>query len=191
VHSQLDRSCPSFNKALCSSMIFGICLRVAAPVLKTLTSSYSSDTIHALAIIFSSVHLVFYDYAFIDNNTMDFSGTLSLNAAMFTAVLLASRLENVDVVAAFVFLAVILFSFMPLSVRLIKLHSPQFHVLTCILLWLVATIMLIVLDSTLFTVYQVLVALVWFICPLWYLYFQRYKKSLKGPWDIAILQRNV
>jgi hypothetical protein len=38
------------------------CLRIVAPVLRTLTVSYSDDTIYALALLLSGLHLVFYDY---------------------------------------------------------------------------------------------------------------------------------
>ena len=188
IHFKYDTSCPTIGKALYSFVTFGICLRVISPVLQTLTSSYSSDTIHALTIIFSSLHLVFYDYAFYSNESTAFSGVLSLNAAMFTSVLLASRLEDIDMVAAFILLAVILFSLFPNAVKLIKLRSTSSHIVLCLMLWVLASTMLFFLDITLLIAYEVLMCVVWFIGPVWFLYFQRYKKALRGPWDIVELK---
>ena len=57
-----------------SLVLFLICLRIIAPILQTLTSSYSDDTINALVIIFSTIHLVFHDYAYVNNTKENFSG---------------------------------------------------------------------------------------------------------------------
>jgi hypothetical protein len=73
-------------------LLFGACLRIAAPVLQTLTVSFSEDTVHALAITFSVLHLVYHDYRLgQDRERKAFSSAVSLNAAIFTAILLASR----------------------------------------------------------------------------------------------------
>jgi hypothetical protein len=53
---------------------FLICLRIVSPVLQTLTSSYSNDTIDALVIVFSTIHLVFYDYAYVNDSKEVFTG---------------------------------------------------------------------------------------------------------------------
>jgi phosphatidylinositol N-acetylglucosaminyltransferase subunit C len=57
-----------------SLILFLICLRIIAPILQTLTSSYSDDTIHALVIIFSTLHLVSHDYAYVNNTKDIFAG---------------------------------------------------------------------------------------------------------------------
>jgi phosphatidylinositol N-acetylglucosaminyltransferase subunit C len=73
IHRIFSDNNPTLKSTFKSSLLFVICLRVIAPALQTLTSSYSDDTIDALAIIFSSLHLVFHDYAYV-NSTKDFSG---------------------------------------------------------------------------------------------------------------------
>jgi len=75
-----------------SFLLFVVCLRVCTPMLQTLTSSYrwgcfavllrwsiglcltmfgnrSSDTIYALTILLSAVHIVWHDYQFVNNET--------------------------------------------------------------------------------------------------------------------------
>ena len=51
-----------------------------------------------------------------------FSGTISLNAAIFTAVLLGSRLQSNEHVFAFVLLAIEIFAMFPIFQREIKVR---------------------------------------------------------------------
>lgn len=176
--------------SLKSLILFLICLRIIAPILQTLTSSYSDDTINALVLIFSTIHLVFHDYAYVNNIKDIFSGNVSLNAAMFTAVLLASRLHKIELVTAFISLAIISFSFLPTTLKLIKQYSLLFHIIITIIMWLIASILLYSLKRTplLLVIYQLIIGFVWIICPLWLSLLSRtHKRKLKGPWDIAEL----
>jgi hypothetical protein len=75
-HVALSDSPPSMINLAQITGFFLICLRIVSPVLQTLTSSYSNDTIDALVIIFSTIHLVFYDYAYVNNTKEVFTGML-------------------------------------------------------------------------------------------------------------------
>ena len=161
-------------------------LRIISPILQSLTSSYSEDTIHACSFFFSTVHLVSQDYSYINGTTHKFTGTLSLNAAMFTAVLLASRLDTLKKTAVFILLAVILFCFFPSTIRVLKKRSLFIHIVLTTLLWLATSCLLFNLDYTLLFAYEITVCFVSIICPFWLKYVgSKYKKSLRGPWDIA------
>jgi hypothetical protein len=76
--------------SLKSLVLFLICLRIIAPILQTLTSSYSDDTINALVIIFSTIHLVFHDYAYVNNTKENFSGQHSASLLPFCNFSLSS-----------------------------------------------------------------------------------------------------
>jgi phosphatidylinositol glycan class C protein len=171
-----------------TALLFGIYLRLAAPVLRTLTLSISGDTVHALGITFATIHLAFHDYAFINSKSDVFSGTISMNAAMFTAIILASRLDNIELVVAFLLLAVICFSLYPRIARLIKNRSLHLYILWTLVQWLVASVSLYFFDSALFTAYEVGMVCLWFVGPYMYFHMQAYKKSMRGPWDIAEVQ---
>jgi hypothetical protein len=88
---------PYFPPALLPTLrwlgLFGAFLRVLSPVLRTLIVSWSDDTIYALTVILSASHVIFHDYSWRSDPSVTplFRGTVSLNAAMFAAVLLASR----------------------------------------------------------------------------------------------------
>lgn len=164
-----------------SSCVFVICLRLAAPILQTLTSSFSDDTIHALAIVFSTLHLVFYDYEFVDNlDGGGVSGTLSLNAAMFTAVLLASRLNNLEVVLGFILLAVIVFTIFPIVIRSVKARDASLYFTATVFMSLLAFVMLWRLDVTLFAIYFIVLVFIWIVCPFWLMRMQIYKKTVNA-----------
>jgi hypothetical protein len=77
-HLALSDVRPNLVNMMQITIFFLICLRVVSPVLQTLTSSYSNDTIDALVIIFSTIHLVFYDYAYVNNTKEVFTGMWQL-----------------------------------------------------------------------------------------------------------------
>ncbi len=85
-----------------------------SPLLMTLTSSYSSDTIWALTFSLFVVHVVFHDYTKRDPvEASTFQSTISLNAAIFASVLLASRLNSAEPVFAFMLFSFLLFAGFP------------------------------------------------------------------------------
>jgi hypothetical protein len=100
-------------------------LRFLAAVLKTLTASYSSDTVNALAIASLLFHLMACDYSYAngyggESANLDSTkrpafqgGIMSLTAAFFGTTLLASRLESNAGVYVFVLSSVCLFALYP------------------------------------------------------------------------------
>jgi phosphatidylinositol glycan class C protein len=172
--------------AIWNIAIFCCYVRIIAPILQSLTSSYSDDTIHALSLLFSTVHMLTQDYKYMRNVTQRFSGTLSLNAAMFTAVLLASRFESLDKTSGFMGLAMIVYYVMPSVIRFLYARSPVAYVSTAAALWAIVTVLLAKLDSTLFVAYEAIVFFVLVVSPFGLRFVGSiYKRSLRGPWDIA------
>lgn len=178
----------SLGQSIHTTLLFVGCLRIIAPVLKNLTHSFSGDTIEALAIAFAALHLVSHDYAFINNEVRSYSGTLSLNAAMFTAIILASRLEDIDLVVLFILLAIICFSWFPAAARIVKKRSVQLHIAFLCCQWCFTSTLIYFLDTTLFAMYQLGTFLLVLVGPYCYIKMQTYKRSLSGPWDIAELE---
>ena len=185
VHFFKDDGKVTITRSFQSALLFGMLLRIAAPILRTLTLSISGDTVHALGITFATIHLVFHDYAYINGHTDKFAGTISVNAAMFTAIILASRLDNIELVVAFLLLAVMCFSWYPAIARFIKNKSLSLYILLTALQWCAASVLLYFLDSALFVAYEVGMLCLWLVGPYMYFHMQAYKKSMHGPWDIA------
>lgn len=181
----------NFKQIMQMACLFFVCLRIAAPALQTLTAPYSDDTIYALVITCSTIHLVFHDYSYLTERHESFADIISLSAALLTSVLLASRLHRIETVTAFFLLAVISFSLFPGTTKLIRRESLRLHIGLTIMLYVAATLLLRYVDSTLLIAYQLLVVIISFVCPLWMTWMLRsHKKPLRGPWDIAEVHEN-
>lgn len=166
-------------KDLRTVLIFVVFGYVLSPVLKTLTDTISTDTIYATTTFMMIIHLIFFDYGV---PAAIVSSSLSLNAAIFGSVCLASRLASSF--HAFVLLtnAVECFVLLPI---LLSRGRGSVIVLTAMIaiaiyaLWTVSLIMMILFVCvTLF---------VTVLCPVWFLRWQNYKENIYGPWDEAII----
>ncbi|CDI80808.1 phosphatidylinositol N-acetylglucosaminyltransferase subunit, putative [Eimeria acervulina] len=90
-------------------IVFGV-LRILAPVLQTLTQSFSDDTVISLTSICLLIHIPLNDYSYVYRNPEKIDEPLgrlmSLNVALFANVLLASRLSTSTEVFAFLFFGI-------------------------------------------------------------------------------------
>lgn len=162
------------------SVLFLIILRISAPVLKTLTSSVSEDTIYAASIVLSIIHLACHDYR-------GGGEAVSLSSALVTAILLASRLQQSEIVVAFIVLAVLTFSLFPLLCRELRQKSSSLSLLLSVLLWAAAsTALWILAQPPLFSLYQLAVIALSTIGPALFVNLQAMRKGLRGPWDLAV-----
>lgn len=186
------------------SVLFFICLRLASPVVRTLTSSVSEDSIYAASIVLCLVHLMSHDYRHNQSVPAVSSGApgplkaesqsvdplsssasssdaaraappgeslpkvqraessrsvrqrsraamVSLSTAMFTAMMLASRLQSASMVVAFVIFAVITFTLFPMVCRILRdrLRSVQF--VLALTQWAVTSRLVWILETSVFS----------------------------------------
>uniref|UniRef100_A0AAV1TN60 Phosphatidylinositol N-acetylglucosaminyltransferase n=1 Tax=Peronospora matthiolae TaxID=2874970 RepID=A0AAV1TN60_9STRA len=171
-----------------SCLLFCATLSLVSPVLRTLTKSYANDTIWALATSLGLLHLVTHDYNYVNSGIGRFSGTISLNAAIFTAVLLGSRLQSNEHVFAFVLLAIEIFAMFPIFQREIKRQSERLHVMTAVVLFALSSALTWQLSELLSVLSGAFVCFLAFGCPLWFMHVQESKNEILGPWDIAHIQ---
>jgi len=124
-------------------LLMAILLRFLSAVLKTLTASYSSDTVYALSTMSLFFHLLTCDYDYAngfndrENNDGDRNkaktverptfegGMMSLTSAFFATILLASRLESNVAVYIFVCSSVILFALYPAARHLVAVKAKR------------------------------------------------------------------
>ena len=128
---------------LSDGLFLAIMLRFISGVLRTLTASYSADTVYALAISWMVVHLVACDYRYANGLLVGetgrsapstssacsrppfLGGTVSLNAAFLSTALLVSRIKSNATSYAFVSSVVTLFAFYPASRHRIAGRYPN------------------------------------------------------------------
>ncbi|ETV70939.1 hypothetical protein H257_13680 [Aphanomyces astaci] len=166
-------------------MLFSATLSILSPVLRTLTESYAVDTIWALSVALTGIHLITHDYTYINGTTYKYAGTISLNAAIFTSVLLASLLHSNEQVFSFVLFAIEVFAVSPIAQHNIKKTSEHLHVALALLLFCVALALMWPISPSISVVVFVAVGFITFVCPLWLMHAQEYKNEIQGPWDIA------
>ena len=133
-------------------LLMAILLRFLSSVLKTLTASYSSDTVYALSTMSLFLHLLTCDYDYAnglkgieeeDNDQTESrsngnlskgkklerptfeGGMMSLTSAFFATTLLASRLESNAAVYVFVCSSVILFALYPAARHLVAVKAAE------------------------------------------------------------------
>lgn len=166
-----------------SGILFMMVLLGLTPILKTLTEDTSSDSIWILAFLALSLNALSFDYSC---ETIRGQDSLSLNAAIFASVLLASRLPSKAHVFGLMSMAVIWFALMPLSLRYLRLHLPRWHVLMVWILITGAGLSLTRIDKLFGILYVALLGVVSILCPALFVALQKYKNQINGPWDEAV-----
>jgi len=122
---------------IADGFFMAVVLRFLAAVLKTLTASYSTDTVYALATSCFSLHILACDYSYANGvgSVVSFvdttkrpafeGGTLSLTAAFFATTLLASRLDSNLTVYIFVSSSVVLFALYPAARYQVAINTQR------------------------------------------------------------------
>ena len=185
-----------------SVYVFGT-LWILSPVLKTLTMAWAEDSIYAMAVILMLVHGVLHDYGFvyreprrgasdlIDKLWKEVDNPLALNAAMFAAIILASRLETVTHVFAFEFFAITCFMLLPPASKLVFRFNPYVYTvyLTITVFSLTSYALYTLAPFQMLLLYVLGMLLIGAVAPWLYLRLQGLRIQLKGPWDIVHIKR--
>ena len=108
--------------------VFAVILLTLSPVLRTLTASFSTDTVWALTITLSAFAVVSHDYTVARPGApLSVRGTTSLNAAMFASVLVTSRLASTSEVFAFETFCMLMFGLVPIVRQCIQVLHACVH----------------------------------------------------------------
>ncbi|MEW5299270.1 MAG: hypothetical protein WDW38_003365 [Sanguina aurantia] len=156
-----------------------------SPLLHTLTRTVSTDSVLAMTAVLLLTHLSLHDYNFLNVVTEQLTGTLSLGAAVFSAVLVASRMHTeVDVFVQVLF-AFELFLLSPYVRRDIRNISVLAHLATTCVMVAVTAALLLPLSSGVTLMFLTAVTCVSFIFPAVLVRIQKAKAQINGPWDEA------
>ncbi len=153
-----------------------------SPVLYKLTDTISTDTIHTTAGLMLFIHVVFHNFGL--ERAPVVSSDLSLNAALFASVCLASRLKSS-------YDAFVLLSFSVVTFVLFPLFRLRLQGSFLVAVTLPTMICAVLLTSHFFSVASGILALSLFglvlvVTPRLYLHWQGYKQTIHGPWDEAV-----
>ena len=153
--------------------------RFFSPVLYTLTDTISTNTIYTTTFIMMSIHLIFFDYGV---PSAVVSNSLSLSAALFGSICLASRLSSANHALILIIIAIKIFLLFPLLRK--KFGS-------CVILSLVLVLptlcVLISLSKLITIVFLLALALIMVVFPMVFIKCQKFKNNIYGPWDEAVV----
>lgn len=160
----------------------GICVLmfgyIFSPLLHTLTDSISTDTIFSTTGFVMFLHLIFFDYGI---SAFMVSRAISLNAAIFGAICLASRLSSSLHAFVLLTLSTIFFALVPILVN--KFWTPWWVIpFTVVCSCFLYTISMPVLVTYLLTLFFLNL-----VCPYLFVKQQKNKNNIYGPWDEAIV----
>lgn len=163
-------------KTVLSFLVFGY---LFSPMLHTLTNSISTDTIFTLTLFVLMLHLIFFDYglpAFL------VSKAISLNAAFFGSICLSSRLATSFHAFTMLVVSVEFFVLFPIFIN--RFWTPYL----LLPISLVCSYLLFNISTTALCLYLLMLVFINIACPYVFVYQQKYKKNIHGPWDEAIVK---
>lgn len=161
-------------------------LLVLSPVLRLLTRLTALDLIWALSFCLVIANTIFHDYAF-GGDPHDYHPIISTNISLTNAIVLALRLNTHALVFTFLMFAIevlILWPLFDVSMRhwhWHKLHRTLFASLFGIDCWLIWRIM----GGKYVGFWIVGCGAIMFGLPAYFLFLQKYKNEMMGPWDPA------
>ncbi|KAI4469451.1 phosphatidylinositol glycan class c [Holotrichia oblita] len=164
-------------------IIFYIFARFFSPVLYTLTDTISTDTIYATTFLMMVIHLIFFDYGL---SAAIVSNSLSLSAAIFASICLASRLASSYHALSLITVAISCFLLFPV----LRNKYPKSIIIT-ILLILSVLYILFKVSKVMTAVFVITLIFIGLVCPVLFIRYQSYKQNIYGPWDEAIIDNAV
>jgi len=164
-----------------------------SPVLRTLTAATSSDSIWALSAALFILNSLLADYTTVDMHGIvheRLTSVLSMNAAISSSVVLASRLENDLAVFSLILFSVQIFALFPVLRRRLQASTIHVQLSMTVTLSLWSLVLIARLSTTVAYLYSFALCSVSFLAPGILVWAQRYKNEIRGPWDVAVPKVN-
>lgn len=163
--------------------VISLLLLVLSPVLRSLTELTSLDSIWALLTILSCINVACHDYAL---DTSSYSAILLTNLSFFNGIVLASRLPLSMSVFCFLVFCTEVSILVPLFDYRLRRKLELAHFVLVAGVWTLVSWQVHVIYGGVFVALYWLGLVFVLVClPLYFLFLQRYKNELQGPWDIA------
>eukprot|EP01091_Cochliopodium_minus_P007444 TRINITY_DN17332_c0_g1_i1.p1 TRINITY_DN17332_c0_g1~~TRINITY_DN17332_c0_g1_i1.p1 ORF type:complete len:296 (+),score=57.41 TRINITY_DN17332_c0_g1_i1:28-888(+) len=161
-------------------------LYTLTPLLITLTNSISDDTVTAMVILLTLLHLFSYDYSKnYSESKPKFQPPISINAAICASLLMGSRLKSHGQLFGLIYLSIQIFIFLPIIKSYFQRSSIESVI--CVTSSLVDCALLFYISWLFPVLYLSCIVVVTFVSPYWFIVIQKYKAEYNGPWDEAEL----
>lgn len=184
------------SRLLDALLIAGI-IRFLSSVLRTLTASYSSDTVTALAIIGMVTHVITADYNYANGVSLKgdvkdttlvehgrplfLGGTISINCVFSSTALLASRLPSDTVSYAFFMWTTIMFAYYPEARYIIAQSNRGYLVSWVVTIGFSFSAIQLLDNRTEGFLFAIVHFFIYVISPIHKSILQGYKQKINGP----------
>ncbi|KAG1870076.1 phosphatidylinositol N-acetylglucosaminyltransferase subunit C [Suillus subluteus] len=181
----------SGSNTIKSSLLVFLALMGLSPVLRTLTAATSSDSIWALSACLFLLNALLADYSSMKPVPQErLTSVLSMNAAISSSVVLASRLPDDLAVFALVLFAVQLFALFPILRHRLQVTPQVAQILFTLTLCVLSFALTVPLSVSVAYIYAGISITVTFVAPGVLVWAQKYKNEIRGPWDVAVPRLN-
>ncbi|KAG0708878.1 phosphatidylinositol N-acetylglucosaminyltransferase subunit C [Suillus ampliporus] len=189
--SNTVRGASTGSKTIKSSLLVFLALMGLSPVLRTLTAATSSDSIWALSACLFLLNALLADYSSMKPVPQErLTSVLSMNAAISSSVVLASRLPDDLAVFALVLFAVQLFALFPILRHRLQVTPQVVQILFTLTLCVLSFVLTVSLSVSVASIYAGILITVTFVAPGVLVWAQKYKNEIRGPWDVAVPRLN-
>ena len=191
LHLLLPSPSPSAPLPWAQGALLAGLLALSSPLLSSLTSSYSDDTLIALTVLLSLLHLLTFDYSAINFPSPARIPThpVSLACALLLATLLASRVGDRGVAVLLLLQAALLFAVSPAGQQRVRgVGGWVGHTVQCGVWVAVGGGMVGWVGWGWVAVHVAVMALLAGVCSAWMR--RADKRTWKGPWDYDASQEN-
>ncbi|OJA18702.1 hypothetical protein AZE42_01256 [Rhizopogon vesiculosus] len=174
----------SGSKTIKSSLLVFLALMGLSPVLRTLTAATSSDSIWALSACLFLLNALLADYSTLKpapHSQERLTSVLSMNAAISSSVVLASRLPDDLAVFSLVLFAVQLFALFPIMRHRLQVAPQVVQILFTLTLCVVSFVLTVPLSISVASIYAGILIAVTFVAPGVLVWAQKYKKQVTSP----------
>ncbi|KAI0361638.1 phosphatidylinositol N-acetylglucosaminyltransferase [Trametes cingulata] len=176
-------------KTLKASILVFLALMSLSPVLKTLTAATSSDSIWALSASLFILNALLADYTALrpqSHRRERLTSVLSMNAAISSSVVLASRLPDDISVFGLILFSVQTFALFPMLRRRIQDAARPLQIIVTVFLVGLSLLLTYPLSTTATYLYTFCFIFVTFVAPGMLVWAQRFKNEIRGTWDPAV-----
>jgi len=181
------------NKTLKSSILVFLALMALSPILKTLSAATSPDSIWALSACLFVLNALLADYspAKLGSQVRErLTSVISMNAAISSSVVLASRLSDDLAVFALILFSVQVFALFPMLRQHLQVTPMVLQAFLTLSLSMLCLLLSASLSATVSYIYAATLVLVTFVAPGVLVWAQKYKNEIRGPWDVAVPKVN-
>lgn len=150
-----------------------------SPVLHKLTESISTDSIYTITFFTLFIHFITFDYGI---EAFLVSKTISLNAAIFGSICLASRLSSSFNAFTLLVSSTVFFVLAPMFLN----HFKYPYWLGPLILF--NSLILYNISVSILLTYITVLVFINCVCPIIFIRMQTFKNTIHGPWDEAIVK---